>query len=81
MDECGFNNILRMNKSIDSSFAGKYYGNIFKDINESEISIPNKKINKIVLNLPSKETINIFKNFIYKYGSNLLSKVVNPSQE
>ena len=80
-DECGFNKILLMNKTIDRSFAGKYYGNIFKDINENEISIPNKKINKIVLNLPSKEAINVFKNFIYKYGSNLLSKVVNPSQE
>ena len=80
-DECGFNKILLMNKTIDRAFAGKYYGNIFKDINKNEISIPNKKIKKIVLNLPSKEAINIFKNFIYKYGSNLLSKVVNPSQE
>ena len=38
-------------------------------------------ISEIVFNLPSKEAINIFKNFIYKYGENLLSKVVNPSQE
>ena len=62
-DECGFNKILLMNKTIDRSFAGKYYGNIFKDINENEISIPNKKINKIVLNLPSKEAINILENY------------------
>jgi len=81
LDNCGFNNILKMSKTIDSSFTGKNYGNIFKDINESQIIIPNEIINKIVLNLPSKETINNFKNFIYKYGKKLLSKVVNPSQE
>lgn len=36
---------------------------------------------KIINDLPSKEDINQFKNFIYKYGNTLLSKVVNPSQE
>ena len=81
IDECEFNNILKMNKSIDSSYTGNNYGNIFKEINKSQISIPSKMISEIVLNLPSKEAINIFKNFIYKYGKNSLSKVVNPSQE
>ena len=80
-DESGFNNILKMNKSIDNSFAGNSYGNIFKGINESQITIPNKMIPNIINNLPSKEDINQFKNFIYKYGNTLLSKVVNPSQE
>jgi len=81
IDECEFNNILKMNKSIDSSYTGNNYGNIFKEINKSQISIPSKMIREIVSNLPLKEDINIFKNFIYKYGKNLLSKVVNPSQE
>ena len=81
IDECEFNNILKMNKSIDGSYTGNNYGNIFKEINKSQISIPSKMISEIVLNLPSKEAINIFKNFIYKYGNNSLSKVVNPSQE
>ena len=81
IDECGFNNILKMNKTIDSSFAGEKYGNIFKEINEDQIIIPSKMIDKIILNLPSKEKIDEFKNFIYKYGNNLLSKTVNPSQE
>ena len=80
-DESGFNNILKMNKSIDNSFAGNNYGNIFKGINESQITLPNKMIPNIINNLPSKEDINQFKNFIYKYGNTLLSKVVNPSQE
>ena len=80
-DECGFNNILKMKKTIDSSFTGKNYGNIFKGIKESQIIIPYKKIDKIILNLPSKEAIDKYKNFIYKYGNNLLSQVVNPSQE
>ena len=78
-DENGFNNILKMNKSIDSSFAGKDY--VFKEINESQIINPNIMIQTIINNLPSKESINQFKNFIYKYGNKLLSKVVNPSQE
>lgn len=81
IDECGFNNILKMNKTIDSSFTGKNYGNIFKGIKESQIVIPKKMIDKIILNLPSKEAIDKFKNFIYKYGRDSLSKVVNPSQE
>jgi hypothetical protein len=81
IDECGFNNILKMNKTIDSSFAGEKYGNIFKEINEDQIIIPSKMIDKIILNLRSKEKIDEFKNFIYKYGNNLLSKTVNPSQE
>ena len=81
IDECGFNNILKMNKTIDSSYAGEKYGNIFKEINEDQIIIPSKMIDKIILNLPSKEKIDEFKNFIYKYGNNLLSKTVNPSQE
>ena len=80
-DETGFNNILKMNKSIDNSFAGNNYGNIFKKISESQIIIPNKMIQNIINDLPSKEDINQFKNFIYKYGNTLLSKVVNPSKE
>ena len=70
-----------MKKTIDSSFTGKNYGHIFKGIKESQIIIPNKMIEEIILNLPSKEAIDKLKNFIYKYGNNLLSKVVNPSQE
>jgi len=80
-DECGFGNILKMTKTIDSSFAGNSYGNIFKEINEDQVVIPRKMINKIILNLPSEEEIEKFKNFIYKYGKNSLSKAVNPSQE
>ena len=81
IDECGFNNILKLNKTIDSSFTGKNYGNIFKGIKESQTIIPSKMIDKIILNLPSKEAIDKFKDFIYKYGKDILSKVVNPSQE
>ena len=81
LDECGFNNILKMKKTIVSSFTRKNYGNIFKEINGRQIINPKTMINKIILNLPSKEKIDLFKTFIYKYGKNLLSKVVNPSQE
>ena len=70
-----------MNKTIDSSYTGEKYGNIFKEINEDQIIIPSKMIDKIILNLPSKEKIDEFKNFIYKYGNNLLSETVNPSKE
>ena len=43
-----------MNKTIDSSYTGEKYGNIFKEINEDQIIIPSKMIDKIILNLPSK---------------------------
>jgi hypothetical protein len=81
MDECEFNKILKFKKTIDSSFAGNSYGNIFKEINEKQIVNPLTMINKITCNLPNQESISKFKNFVYKYGNNLLSKVVNPSLE
>ena len=80
-DECGFKNILAKKKTINSSFTGKNYGNIFKLINEKEINIPYKIINKINSDFSSKDSINNFKNFIYNYGNSLLSATVNPSQE
>ena len=80
-DEFGFNNILRLNKTIDRSFTGEKYGYIFKEINENQIDIPMKIIEKIILNLPNKNSINEFKNFIFKYGNKSLSKAVNPSLE
>ena len=81
VEECDFKNILKMKKIIDASFTGSHYGNIFKEINEKQINIPYKIINKIISNLPSRVSIDKFKNFIYKYGNNLLSMTVNPSQE
>ena len=80
-DECGFENILNMNKTIDKSFTGNNYGNIFRQANKNQIVDPKKMIDKIILNLPNQEAISYFKNFIYKYGNKELSKVVNPSLE
>ena len=81
IDECGFKDILKLNNTIDNSFKGKYYGSIFKQINGKQIDIPINTINKIISHLPSEESISVFKKFIYKYGLNKLSKVVNPTQE
>ena len=53
-----------MNKTIDSSFTGKKYGNIFKEIKKNQIVIPKKMFDIIISNLPSKESIDKFKNFI-----------------
>ena len=80
-DECGFENILNMNNTIDKSFTGNNYGNIFRQANKNQIVDPKKMIDKIILNLPNQEAISYFKNFIYKYGNKELSKVVNPSLE
>ena len=80
-DECGFKNILKMEKTIDTSFSGVNYGNIFKAINERQIHEPYEIINKIIYNLPSRDSIEKFKNFVYSYGNKLLSITVNPSQE
>ena len=80
-DECGFKDILKLKATIDRSFAGNNYGNIFKQINEKQIDIPINTINKIISHLPSKESISVFKNFIFTYGINKLSKVVNPTLE
>lgn len=38
-------------------------------------------IQKLASNLPNKESIEKFKEFIYKYGNTLLSQVVNPNLE
>ena len=80
-DECGFENILNMNNTIDKSFTGNNYGNIFRQANKNQIVDPKKMIDKMILNLPNQEAISYFKNFIYKYGNKELSKVVNPSLE
>ena len=70
-----------MNNTIDKSFTGNNYGNIFRQANKNQIVDPKKMIDKIILNLPNQEAISYFKNFIYKYGNKELSKVVNPSLE
>ena len=80
-DENGFEKILKLKKTIDKSFIGKDYGNIFKEIDEKQIVNPIKMIQKIILNLPDQESISKFKNFIYKYGNKNLSKVANPNLE
>ena len=38
-------------------------------------------IKKIISNLPNQESISKFKDFVYKYGKEKLSKVVNPNLE
>ena len=80
-DECGFKNILKMKKTIDTSYTGQNYGNIFKVINGKNIHKPSEIISKIISDLPSKDSIEKFKNFIYTYGDKLLSITINPSQE
>ena len=70
-----------MKKTIDKSFTGNNYWNIFKAIDKKQIIKPIEVIQKIILNLPNQESISKFKNFIYKYGNKNLSKVVNPSLE
>ena len=80
-DECGFKNILKMKKTIDTSYTGQNYGNIFKVINTQNIHNPSEIITKIISDLPSKDSIEKFKNFIYTYGDKLLSVTINPSQE
>ena len=80
-DECGFKNILKMKKTIDTSYTGQNYGNIFKVINGKNIHKPSEIISKIISDLPSKDSIEKFKNFIYTYGDKLLSVTINPSQE
>ena len=80
-DETGFENILKMKNTIDKSFFGNNYGYIFKSIDYKDIINPIKMVEKISLNLPSEESILKFKNFIYKYGNEKLSKVVNPNLE
>ena len=80
-DEYGFKNILKLKETIDNSFTGKNYGNIFKEINKNQMDIPIIIIKKIISNLPNQESIAKFKNFVYTYGKEELSKAVNPSLE
>ena len=80
-DECGFEKILKLKKTIDKSFIGKEYGNIFKEIEEKQIVNPIKMIQRNASNLPDQDSILKFKNFIYKYGNEQLSKVVTPNLE
>ena len=80
-DECGFNNILSLNETINRSFAGTTYGNIFKNVNKNKIEIPLKIIKQIISNLPNKDSITEFQKFVYKYGEVELSKTVYPSLE
>ena len=54
MDECGFEKILKLKKTIDKSFIGKEYGNIFKEIEEKQIVNPIKMIQRNASNLPDK---------------------------
>lgn len=81
IDECGFYNILKLEKTIDSSFAGQSYGNIFKKIPKKQINSPINSIKTYISQLPNQNLISEFKNFVYKYGKSELSKVVNPTQE
>lgn len=78
-DECGFNDTLKLQKTIDNSYTGKHYGYIFKVVNINDINYPSKAIKKIIANLPNQNSLSEFKNFIYKYGHKLLIKSVNPS--
>ena len=80
-DECGFNNILSLKKTINNSFAGTTFGNIFKKENKNKIELPLKIIKQITSNLPNKDSITEFQKFVYKYGKKSLSKAVNPSLE
>ena len=48
-DECGFKNILKMKKTIDTSYTGQNYGNISKVINGKNIHKPSEIISKIIM--------------------------------
>ena len=80
-DQIGFENIIKMKKTINGAFAGNNYGNIFGQINQNQVIKPIKMAQKLLSSLPDQKSISIFKSFIYKYGNKELSKVVNPNLE
>ena len=48
---------------------------------KNKYPIQKKMIKKIISNLPNQESISKFKDFVYKYGKEKLSKVVNTNLE